>query len=557
MSRTRSILLLGGSAQQVVAIEKARELGYRTVLCDYLPDNPGRRHADSFHLVSTTDRETVLEVARKEGVSGVVAYASDPAAPTAAYVAEKLGLPGVPFGIAEAFCEKHLFRKFLRENGFNVPRSVAVDLGALRGAENLFGLEFPIIVKPTDSSGSKGVTVVDGPDGVEGALAYASRFSRNGVVIAEEFVVRDHPHVIEAEIFVRDGVVSSWGLINSIRDDSSNPLLPAGYSYPLDLPSERDFLVRAEVSRLVRASGVRNGAFNIEMVIDAHGRLFFLDAGPRNGGNMLPDFVSMISGKDLVAATLFAAMGEEERIDVELDGKSGGFWGLGVLHASKPGLFGDVLYSSLARRSLVREELQVEFGNAVRSFEKCTDLLGLAFFKFGSAGERNEVMLHMGDSAKIEFCLPKCRAEGASFERLEGVDAVSAAWDSLEDAFSPPLKERVADYQKHLRKVALHGITLGCETQEKGLVGCVSFYANDDERKAAYISEIMVDPEAQGCGLGTAMLEAAEQWAQAFGMNKVRLEVLEGNEGARRLYERVGYVIVGYTQNGMLMEKRI
>ena len=115
MSRKKSILLLGGSAQQVVAIGKARELGYRTVLCDYLPDNPGQHHADSFHLVSTTDREAVLKVAREEGVDGVAAYASDPAAPTAAYVAESLGLPGVPLRIAEAFCEKHLFRMFLRE----------------------------------------------------------------------------------------------------------------------------------------------------------------------------------------------------------------------------------------------------------------------------------------------------------------------------------------------------------------------------------------------------------------------------------------------------------
>ena len=84
MSPKRSILLLGGSRQQIVAIETAKRLGYRTVLCDYLPDNPGQYVADSFHLVSTTDREAVLEVARAEGVSGALAYASEPAAPTAA-----------------------------------------------------------------------------------------------------------------------------------------------------------------------------------------------------------------------------------------------------------------------------------------------------------------------------------------------------------------------------------------------------------------------------------------------------------------------------------------
>ena len=90
----KKLLLLGGSAQQMIAIETAKRLGYFTVLCDFLPDNPGQHIADKFFLVSTTDKEAVLEVAKQEGVCGVLAYASDPAAPTAAYVAEKMGLPG-------------------------------------------------------------------------------------------------------------------------------------------------------------------------------------------------------------------------------------------------------------------------------------------------------------------------------------------------------------------------------------------------------------------------------------------------------------------------------
>ena len=111
----KTLLLLGGSDQQVVAIETAKRLGYRTVLCDFLPDNPGQYTADKFYLVSTTDREAVLEVAKKENVDGVLAYASDPAAPTAAYVAETLGLPTNPSCAVETLCNKDLFRDFLRE----------------------------------------------------------------------------------------------------------------------------------------------------------------------------------------------------------------------------------------------------------------------------------------------------------------------------------------------------------------------------------------------------------------------------------------------------------
>ena len=115
----KTILLLGGSAQQIVAIETAKRLGYFTVLCDYLSDNPGQYVADKFYLVSTTDKDAVLEVAKNENVDGVLAYASDPAAPTAAYVAEKLGLPGSPYKSVEI-----LLIKIDLENFYQITISV-------------------------------------------------------------------------------------------------------------------------------------------------------------------------------------------------------------------------------------------------------------------------------------------------------------------------------------------------------------------------------------------------------------------------------------------------
>ena len=115
----KKILLLGGSAAQLIAIERAKAMGYFTVLCDYLPDNPGQYIADSFHLVSTTDKEAVLAVAKSERIDGIVAYSSDPAAPTAAYVANALNLPGMDYDVVRHFCEKQLFREFLLKNGFH------------------------------------------------------------------------------------------------------------------------------------------------------------------------------------------------------------------------------------------------------------------------------------------------------------------------------------------------------------------------------------------------------------------------------------------------------
>jgi carbamoylphosphate synthase large subunit len=119
----KRLLLLGGSTKQIPAIEYAKKQGYNITLCDYFPDNPGQNYADKFYCVSTTDREAILEVAQKENVDGVVAYASDPAAPTAAYVAEKMGLPTSPYKSVELLINKDKFRAFLAEHNFCTPRA--------------------------------------------------------------------------------------------------------------------------------------------------------------------------------------------------------------------------------------------------------------------------------------------------------------------------------------------------------------------------------------------------------------------------------------------------
>lgn len=399
----KKIMLLGGSAAQLIAIKTAKELGYTTIVCDYLPDNPGQYIADKFYLISTTDKEAILEVAKSEKIDGIVAYSSDPAAPTAAFVANSMNLPGLDYDIVRHFCEKQLFREFLIRNNFSVPQSIEISMPYNFETIDISRLKFPVIVKPTDSSGSKGITVLNDSARIEEALKYASEYSRNDTLIIEEFIQRDHPYVIEAEIFVLNGEVVSWGLINSIRDKESNPLLPAAYSYPLDLPKNRKDIVKKEISRLIHAIGRPSGAFNIEMILDKSDDLYFLDAGPRNGGNMLPEFISMISRKDIVAATILNAMGDTTDLDVALDGESGGYWGLGVLHTNSDGLFKSIEYSDQAKKALIREEIQKKPGENVKPFLRCNDLVGLNFFSFDSKEEMDNVMCNMNESMKVQF----------------------------------------------------------------------------------------------------------------------------------------------------------
>lgn len=384
----KTLLLLGGSAQQVVAIETAKRLGYRTVLCDFLPDNPGQYTADKFYLVSTTDREAVLEVAKKENADGVLAYASDPAAPTAAYVAETLGLPTNPCNAVETLCNKDRFRDFLRENGFNTPVSKGYRNAEVVNADiPMFRL--PVIVKPVDSSGSKGVTVLRSWDGLDKALAFAFSFSRAHRIVVEEFIEKKHPYLIGGDIFVSDGKVVLWGLLNCHRDERVNPLVPVGKSYPLLLEKDDVRHVQETLQNMIDKLGFRFGSMNVELVIDSSNRVWPIDIGPRAGGNMIPDLLGMIFGVDLVEMAIQTAMGEALTGNI---GSGSGYFATYNLHSTRGGIYKQILFSNELKSYLKRICLYKKSGERVERFDNASKCLGIIFMEFPHAGVANRIM---------------------------------------------------------------------------------------------------------------------------------------------------------------------
>lgn len=401
MTEKKKLLLLGGSAQQVVAIDTAKRLGYETVLCDYLPDNPGQYHADRFYLTSTTDKEAVLAVARQEGVQGVLAYASDPAAPSAAYVAQELGLPGNPCRSVEILCNKDLFRAFLAEHGFCTPRAKGYTDPAQALADLRAGyFRLPVIVKPVDSSGSKGATVLRGTDRAPEALEFALSFSRGHRLVVEEYIEKKHKYLVGGDIFVVDGAVELWGLLNCHRDAKVNPLVPVGKSYPLALGDDEAASIRGTLQRLVTALGIRQGAMNVELVMDAENRVWPIDIGPRNGGNMIPDLLGMIFDVDIVELSVQAAMGVSRHVRA---GEGKGFYATHNLHSDRPGVFEGVGFSPELEGHIVRSCIYKRPGDPVEYFDNASKALGILFLRFDSAGEMEQILTDIDRHIQIRL----------------------------------------------------------------------------------------------------------------------------------------------------------
>ena len=390
----KKILLLGGSAQQVIAIKTAKRHGYYTVLCDFLPDNPGQYETDKFYLVSTTDKEAILKVAIKEKIDGVLAYASDPAAPTAAYVAEKMGLPTNPYESVETLCNKNRFRAFLKENGFNTP--TAMDYADKNVDINFFNL--PVIIKPVDSSGSKGVTVLYSWDGLDKALDFAFSFSRSHRIIVEEFIEKKHKYLIGGDIFVTDGKVILWGLLNCHRDRNVNPLVPVGKSYPLMLEDSDIKAVEDTLQKMVDDLGLRFGSVNVELVVDKNNKVWPIDVGPRAGGNMIPDLLGMIFGVDVVEMAVLTAMGRE--INAEI--KEGiPFFATHNLHSSKTGKYQTIEFSEELEKYIIKKYLYKKEGDAVEYFDNAEKALGIIFMKFEDKETSQNTLARIHDMYKV------------------------------------------------------------------------------------------------------------------------------------------------------------
>ena len=398
----KTLLLLGGARYALPVIDAAYELGARVVTCDYLPHNYAHRFSDGYMNASIVDREAVLAAARECGADGIMSFAADPGVTSAAYAAERLGLPFQ--GSYEAVCtlqDKGRFRAFLRDNGFNCPE-LRVYRSGREAAADADSVAYPVIVKPVDSAGSKGVSRVDAPDGLADAVDRALSFSRGGGCIVERFLEKDGESS-DADGFAVGGSLDCVSFTSQLFDGGApNPYTPAAYEMPSSLPPWAQEELVSELRRLVRLLGLRDGVFNIETRLAADGKPYIMEFTPRGGGNRLSEMLRLASGVDLVRASVQAALG----MAVEGIGmpRYDGLWYQLMVHADKDGVFEGVEYAHGFREAhVVDEQLWVAPGSRVNSFSAASDAFGSIFMRFASREEADAFRRSTKDYLKVRI----------------------------------------------------------------------------------------------------------------------------------------------------------
>ena len=395
----KKILLLGGANTQIPSILTAKKMGYYTITCDYLPDNPGHKFADEYHNVSTTDKEAVLALAKELQIDGILAYATDVAAATAAYVSEAMGFPTSPYKSVDILTNKDKFRAFLEENGFCTPRARGYS-SVEEAKKDLENFKFPVMVKPVDSAGSKGVARMDDAGQLEELVENALQYSRCKRFIIEEYVEK-YRYQIAGDGFSVDGKLVFRCFANEhFSNKAASPYVPIGESFPYDMPKEVHEKVHAEIQRLLTLLDMKTQAYNFDIRIDKDYNVYLMEVGPRNGGNMIAQVIEKATGIPFVEYMLKAAMGEDcsELKMVEPEG----FWSCYILHTLKEGNFKRIQYTDEIKKNIVEEHIHVKEGEKLIPFTGSNGTVCVLILRYDSMEEMLHKMDNMYDYITVE-----------------------------------------------------------------------------------------------------------------------------------------------------------
>ena len=382
----KRLLILGGSRFIIPVIQAAHELGHYVIPMDYLPDNIAHSFSDEYVNVSIVDKEAVCAAAEKLRVDGITSFAADPGVISAAYTAEQLGLPFQgSFRAVEILQKKDLFRAFLAEHGFNCPQFFMFR-SADEALERANDFPYPVIVKPTDSAGSKGCTRVDCASELAAAVEYALPFSQDGSCIIEQFLEKLYPSS-SADCFSVNGKIVCLPFTTQPFDkNAANPYTPAGSEMPSSIPEEYLAQLRGELQRLFDLLELRTGVYNIETRVATDGLPYIMEVSPRGGGNRLCELLRYASGVDLIRASVQSALGEDVQ-DVH-DPVIDGYWHESVLHSAHGGVFAGMWYApGFKEAHVVNEQLWVEPGDVVEGFSAANQAFGTIVLRFDTKEE--------------------------------------------------------------------------------------------------------------------------------------------------------------------------
>ena len=302
----KKILVVGGGAYQVPLIKRIIELGHEAYCIDGNPNALGATCATAFEHIDVLDFNACLNYAKKLGIDAVMTYGATLTLPTVAYIAEAMGLKSLPFETAELSKSKYKIKKRLAENGCNIKG----DFFEMHSPDEKHEFTLPCVIKPSDGSGSKGVSLVFDESEIQPAIKYAFDGARYNEVYVESLVDGEEYSV---EAFVADGEIFVYAIVKTTFEKLENGEISYGHRTPSGLDTETEKRIADEVKKAVKALDVTMTSVNFDVIVDKEEKKpYIIDCGIRVGQNLIAShFVPLSRGVSVIDNTIALALGEK------------------------------------------------------------------------------------------------------------------------------------------------------------------------------------------------------------------------------------------------------
>lgn len=302
----KKIAIIGANDFQNPLILKAKSLGYETHVFAWQDGSIGENTADYFYPISIVEKDEILEKCKEIGIDAIATIASDLATLTVNYVAEKLGLPGNSLECTKKSTNKYEMRKAFKEAGVATPGFEIVS--SPEDIEKLSDMEYPLIVKPTDRSGSRAITKIYKKEELEEAISKAIENSFEKKAIVEEY--------IEGNEFSAEGITykgeHKFLTITRKATTGAPHFIETGHIEPAGLSKDMEEKIYNELTKALTALKITNSATHSEFKITPNGDVRIIEIGARMGGDCIgSDLVQISTGYDFVKMVIDVAIGNK------------------------------------------------------------------------------------------------------------------------------------------------------------------------------------------------------------------------------------------------------
>ncbi len=302
----QKLLIIGAGVEQIPAIVEAKKMGHKVIVSDMSDKAPGIKYADKFYKISTTDKNGNLNIAKKEKIDGVLTVCSETAVPTVAYVAQQLGLYGYNEFTANVATNKALMREVLTKH--EVPFSPFIVAREFEEVTEFCSrIGGPWVVKPVDSSGQRGTTLIYSFDKLQEAFFLAKKYSKVQQVLVDKYLQGPEVHVTMQVI---DGQPHILAISDRITLNRENFGIAVRHLGPSELPTELEEEIKNVCSKSINAIKLKDGVATCELIIQDN-KPFLMEIAIRVPGGYLREVAMLLSGIDIVKTTIWTALGKK------------------------------------------------------------------------------------------------------------------------------------------------------------------------------------------------------------------------------------------------------